>query len=406
MSATVNNVNLELIKFKKKITWSFLRGSRFDAYTGGIGSIIQRVMDLAADGKQVNIPLLDQLHGDGVATGQLVGREEALDQYGMPMWADWGRHAVIFNKSGIKESAINIRDAGTPALDKWTKRWRRDDMVDALLSIPTAAIPSNFHADPGNRVNGVRWRDATSTQRNNWQTANADRITFGHAVANAVAGNFASSVLNVGTTSDKMSAAIGRFMQRTASQTTNIASWPAITPYMVEGTDEEWYVCFMGERAFRDLSADPEMIAANKDARHRETGDPLKDNPIFSGAHLVKDGIIYRKIPEIDTRYIIGTSAGSSVATPTGPLAGVGASSVDVSPVFLCGQNAYAYVVGQLPKPTRRDETDYQFVTGMGMEMQYGYGKIAKAPSNSAGGIGTLKDWGVVTGFVASAPDA
>ena len=99
MAVTVNNVNEELIKFRKQAIWSFLRDSRFDAYTGsGTNNIIQRVIDLEANGKQVNIPLLDQLRGDGKSTGQLTGSEEQLDNYGFPMWADWARHAVLFNK--------------------------------------------------------------------------------------------------------------------------------------------------------------------------------------------------------------------------------------------------------------------------------------------------------------------
>ena len=56
MAVTVNNVNEELIRFRKKAIWSFLRESRFDAYTGtGNNNIIQRVIDLEANGKQVNI---------------------------------------------------------------------------------------------------------------------------------------------------------------------------------------------------------------------------------------------------------------------------------------------------------------------------------------------------------------
>ena len=62
MAVTVNNVNEELIKFRKKAIWSFLRDSRFDAYTGaGPNNIIQRVMDLEANGKQINIPLHDSV---------------------------------------------------------------------------------------------------------------------------------------------------------------------------------------------------------------------------------------------------------------------------------------------------------------------------------------------------------
>ena len=79
---------------------------------------------------------------------------------------------------------------------------------------------------------------------------------------------------------------------------------------------------------------------------------------------------------------------------------------IDVSPVFLCGQSALAYAIGQLPQTKRRDETDYQFLDGIGIEMQYGVGKVAKDRASNVGAIGTLKDWGMVTGFVASVPDA
>jgi hypothetical protein len=357
-------------------------------------------MDLAGDGKQVNVPLMDQLRADGVATGQLVGHEEQLDNYGFPMWADWLRHAVSFKKSSTKESAINIREQGTPALQSFIKRWRRDDMIDALLAIPSATIPTNFHTDPGNRVNGIKWGIATAAQRNSWQTANNDRIVFGSRLSNTTVGNVSTSLSTMVVANDKMTAAIGRLLKRQAQQTTNMAAWPAIKPYDMAG-DAEYYVCFLGTRALRDLAIDPEMANANLQARPRETG--YKENPIFSGAAFLKDGIIYREIPEIDGRYIIGTG---TTAVGNGPLAGVGGAGADVSPIFMCGKNAYAYVVGQMPKSTNRDETDYQFLKGIGVEAQYGYGKIAKAPPDQAGTIGNLKDWGVATGFVISPPDA
>ena len=284
-------------------------------------------------------------------------------------------------------------------------------MVDALLSIPTAAIPANYGIDPNgattqnSRVNGIRWGAATATQRNLWLSANNDRVVFGHLIANTVAGNVASSLVNITAANDKMSAAIGRLLKRTAMQTTNMANWPAIMPYQIEDNgDQEIYVCFLGSRAFRDLSVDSEMQSANLQARSRESVDPTKSNPIFTGAHLLKDGIVYREIPEIDQRFLIGI--GGTVAAPIGPLSGTGAGGIDVSPVFLCGQSALAYAIGQLPQTKRRDETDYQFLDGIGIEMQYGVGKVAKDRASNVGAIGTLKDWGMVTGFVASVPDA
>jgi hypothetical protein len=402
MALSVNNVNVELIKFRRRLTWTFLRESRFDPYTGdGPTNIIQRVMDLEANGKQINIPLLDQLRGAGVTTGTLVGSEDTIDNYGMPLWADWARNAVVFNKAVKKESSINIRDAATPALQGWARRIRRDDTVASLLSIPTSAIPPGYHTASGGRINGLTWAAATAAQRNNWLTANTDRILFGAKNSNTVAGNVSGSLVLLAAATDKLTRAVGLLAKRKAMQTTNMAAWPAIKPYQVVELDQEWYVCFIGSRAYRDLAADPAMSNANLQARQRET-DPLKTNPIFTGAHLVADGIVYREIPEIDSYYIIGTGTPQA---PNGPLAGTGATGIDCAPCFMCGQSAYAYVLGQLPRATIRKEDDYQFLDGIGVEAQYGYGKVAKAPVGSPGTNTDLKDWGVATFFVAATPD-
>lgn len=388
MSTTQNNLNNTLIKFRKDVTFAFLRQGRFDPYTADShNAIIRRVKDLAADGKQVNVPLVDQLRGDGVATGVLSGNEEGVDNYGFPMWASWKRHAVGFDKNTKKEASINIRETATPLLTNWTKRIRRDAMIKAFHSIPTASEQASRNAGAGNPINGVFFGDATSTQRNNWLTANADRVVFGSAKSNLVSGNHASSLLNVDSTNDKMTAAVGGLLKRTAQATT----YPQITPVTFD-TDEEWFVCFMGSRAFRDLKVDPTMYQANRDARSREAGDPTKSNPIFSGAStLTYDGIIYKEVPEFDSLLL---------------LAGAGTSSADVSPVFLCGTTALAFAIGQMPIPTKKDETDYGFRQGIGTEMQFGVGKVAKAPVDQAGTIGNLVDFGMVTGYVATPADA
>ncbi|WP_055045845.1 phage capsid family protein [Devosia sp. A16] len=192
-----------------------------------------------------------------------------------------------------------------------------------------------------------------------------------------------------------MSAAVGSLLKDQAKQTgvdpNNPGVYngrPKISPYMEAEGDQEWFVCFVGARGFRDLKADPVMTAANRDARNREGGDPTKANPLFTGGALVYDGVIYVEIPEITQRLL---------------LKGAGAAGIDVEPVFLCGQGALAYALGQMPRPTTLEDGDYDFVTGMGIEAQYGVGKIAKAPlaAGASATIGSLVDWGMVTGFVA-----
>jgi hypothetical protein len=399
MALTANHPNNELIKFRKDVAYDFLRSSRFDKYMGDDStSVIVRMADLEADGKEIRVPLVTQLTGDGVGAGTLRGNEEQIDSYGMPVWADWARNAVANNRAVNKESSFSIRSTARSLLRGWSKRIVRDDIVDALLSIPTSSIQAGRLSAPGNRVNGLKWSAASAANKNSWVTANYDRVVFGSALSN-YSTTFATAAANVDSTSDKMTAAVGSLAKDQAKQSgvdpNNPGVYngrPKITPWMVENLDEEWYVCFLGMRAFRDLKADPVMYQANRDAREREA-NPTKNNPIFTGGELVFDGIIYKEIPEITQRLL---------------LKGVGAAAIDVEPFFLCGQGALAYALGQMPRPTTLEDGDYDFITGLGIEAQYGMAKIAKAPlsAGAAATAGQLVDWGMVTGFVSGVANA
>jgi hypothetical protein len=399
MAQTTNHPNNEVVKFRREVAYDFLRANRLDPYMGEASTMpIVRLSDLESDGKQINVPLVNQLAGAGVGAGTLRGKEEQIDSYGMPLWADWARNAVANNRASNKESSFNVRSTARTLLRNWAKRIVRDDLVDTLLSIPTASIQSGRFQEPGNRVNGIKWSAASSGNKNAWVTANYDRVVFGKAIAN-YSTTFATAVGNVDATDDKMTAAIGSLMKQQAQATgvdpNNPGVYngrPKITPWQQEESDQEWYLCLVGQRGMRDLKADPVMSQANRDARDRENS-PEKTNPIFTGGGLVYDGVIYLEIPEITQRLL---------------LKGVGGSNIDVEPVFLLGQAALAYVTGQMPRPTQLEDGDYDFVTGLGIEAQYGVGKIAKAPLAAGGSatVGDLVDWGMVTGFVSGVANA
>lgn len=400
MALTSNYVNNELIKFRRTAATDFLRKNRLDPFMGPDStSPIVRLKDLSADGKQINIPLVTQLSGPGVGAGTLRGNEEKMDSYGFPIYADWARNAVANNRAVNKESSFSVRSTARSLLSGWSRRIVRDDLVDALLSIPTAAAQAGrlTGANGGNRVNGIKWSAATTANKNSWVTANYDRVLFGSVVAN-YSSTFATAAANVDSTNDKMTAAVGSLAKDIAKQTgvdpNNPGVYngrPKINPWMQKDTDQEWYLCLVGDRGFRDLKADPTMYQANRDARAREN-DPTNKNPIFTGGGLVYDGVIYLNIPEITQRLL---------------LKGVGASSIDVEPFFLLGQGALAYALGQMPRPTQLEDGDYDFITGMGIEAQYGVGKVAKAPQSVSGAtVGDLVDWGMVTGFVSGVANA
>jgi hypothetical protein len=401
MAFTSNHPNNELIKFRRQVFYDFLRASRFDPFMGANSRYpIVRLDDLAADGKEVNVPLVTQLTGPGVGAGILRGNEEMIDSYGAPFWCDWARNAVANNRAVNKESSFSVRSTARELLRGWARRVVRDDLVDALLSIPTASIQANRLVAPGNRVNGIRWTAATSGQKDTWENANYDRVLFGSKISNRTS-TFAASANNMVVASDKMAAASGSVLKQLAQITgTDPANpgvyngRPKINPWQLEDTDQEWYVCFMGSRGMRDLKADPVMVQANRDARVRTQpeGGPPAANPIFSGGGLVYDGIYYLEIPEITTRLL---------------LPGIGGAGDDVEPFFLCGQAAMAYVFGQAPRATQLEDGDYEFLVGLGIESQYATGKVAKAPLIDGVPVpgADLVDWGMATGFCIAKPN-
>lgn len=394
MALTNPQANNQLIKFQKEVRYDFLRNSRFDPYMGDdTTSVIARMKDFTGDGYQVNIPLVNQLSSRGVGAGVLSGAEEALDDYGFPVFTDFARNAVAFTKQRMKDASFEIPTAARSLLRNWAKRTIRDDLVDALFSIPTAAIQANrgLSTNGGNRVNGITFQAASAAQRNAWTVANSDRVLFGAALANFNA-TFATAAGNVDSTNDRLTAATVSLAKRIAQTTSTGASAPAINPWMVEGTDEEWYVMFVGSRAMRDLRNDTTIAAANREARPRESGDPTGagGNPIFAGGALVWDGVIIKEIPEITTRHTTSTL-----------MATIGNGSIPVEPCFLCGQSALAYAIGQMPAAKTKQDTDYGFVDGVGIEAQYGVAKIARINAGSS----ALKDFGMVTVFVSGVAD-
>jgi galactitol-specific phosphotransferase system IIB component len=343
-----------------------------------LNAIIRIRNELKAGGEDMNIPLVSRLQGAGVATSTLVGNEEKIDNYGMRLRIEWARNAVVTTKAEAHKDSADIFGEAKPLLSDWGLELQRDETIAALMALPTETLPTS---SGGVRVNGIQYDLATPTQRNTWNTDNSDRIVYGEKLSNFNSVH-ATALLNVGPTNGTFTATNLALMKRVA-----MLANPHIRPYRTEDGYEH-YVAFAGTDTFRDLKKSLETI--NKDARPREVAG-LK-NPIFQDGDQIYDGVIVREVPEISS---FVTNVWTSLIT-----AGVGAARVE--PVFLCGQQAAVWGWGQMAKPTFRKEDDYGFITGTGIEMAYGIGKMFKKHPNT----GTaLKQWGIVTGFFASPTD-
>jgi len=381
MATTTIDGNNKLVRYTQEINREFVRQNMFSPYMGqALNSIIRIRQEMKQGGEQMNIPLVTKLRGAGTGSGTLVGNEEKIDNYGMRVWIDWARHAVVTKKSEEQKDSADVFGEAKPLLSDWGKERQRDDIIEAFMALPSESAPVGLNSDAGDTVNGIRYEAASAAQRNAWNASNSDRVLYGAAVGNYNA-THATALGNVDTTNDKLNKALVSQLKRTA----NLAT-PSIRPFTSsEGYNH--YVLFAGTNAFRDLKLD--MATINMDARPRD----VSKNPLFQDGDLIWDGVIIREVPEI-SQYV--TSVWTSLLT-----AGNGSSRVE--PVFLCGQQALALAWAQMARPTFRKEDDYGFIKGVGTEMAYGVAKMFKKHPNDST---TLKQWGVVTGFVSAAADA
>jgi len=381
MAVTDIQANNKLIRFTQAINREWVRENMFSPYmSDDVNAIIRRRMELKSGGEVMNIPLVTRLQGLGVSTGPLVGNEDKIDDYGYRIWLEWVRNAVVTTKAESQKDSADIFGEAKPLLSDWLSEVTRDEIIAALMALPTESQPA-----AGVRVNGIQYDLSTVAQRNTWRLDNVDRILYGAATSNS-ATDHATSLANVDATADKFTAANLSLLKRLA-----MGANPRIRPYKTR-SGYEYYVCFAGLNVFRDLKIDLQVV--NKDARSREgrevNGAP--DNPLFQDGDQIYDGVIVRLVPEIS---LFVSNVWTSLKT-----AGNGGTRVE--PVFLCGQQAAAIAYGQMAKPTFRKEDDYGFITGTGIEAAYGVGKIFKKHPKA----GTkLVQWGVATGFFNSASD-
>jgi N4-gp56 family major capsid protein len=357
-----------------KYLLEYVRESTLLPYMGTSPSSIIRIRnELSEGGKYLNIPLITRLRGRGVRGAEVLkGNEDDLGNFNDQVQVDWIRNAVKVPKSTQYKTEINLLDAAKPQLSSWDAELLRDDTLDALGSIiiPGAADTNGVAGTDS----AVLYDAATAAQRNTFLVNNTDRILFGKLKSNSSSGVWATALATIDNTDDKLSAAmitLAKRMAKTAGQATGSIN---IRPFKSDMTaGREWYVLFANSMAFRDLSLDATIIAANTYARARE-GDGMERNPLFQDGDLLYNGVIIREVPEIPT-FTNGT--------------------IIVGQNFLCGQSAVAVAYGQDPTFRIDLKEDYEFRPGVAIEELRGLKKVSYAG----------KQYGVVTIIAAAVAD-
>lgn len=341
----------------------YVRMSRYKRYMGTAeDAMFQIKEDLTKKrGDRVTFALVNELTGNGVTgNNTLKGNEERLNSRSHAITVDVLRHAVAVDDWDEQKSVIDLREAARVQLREWSMKQLRDACTNAL-----------------GQIDGVNFTSATNAQRDTWQVNNRDRLVFGTGTVTQT--TFASAISF--STTAQLTPNLLSLMKRLAQQAS-----PKIKPLYVKEMDQEWYVAFVGPRAWRDLTEDNPttnvLTLANRDARIRGV-----DNPLFTGDSLVWDGMILREIPEIQ-------ALPTSVASISG---------LAIEPVYLCGAQAVGLAWAQRTKSTT-DTDDYGFLHGVGVQEIRRVEKL-RFGTDASSDTTTPKDHGIVTAFVAAAAD-
>lgn len=370
MATTSAATGLTVEQWDDKWFAEHLRNHPYSAYMGTKETdIVQVKEDLATkQGNKVYYALVNRLSAsanDG--SSALAGNEESMTSRSFGVQVSLRRNAVTIPEMEEQKSAIDLYKAAKPTLMNWAHDLDAARFVDQLYSI-----------------NGVAYSSATAAQRDAWLDDNTDRVLFGAAKSNldttAPAGgatyDHSGSLANVDSTNDMLTPGALSLMKRMALEAS-----PKIKPIRLGGSNKRYYVAFAHPRCFRDLKENSTIIQAQ-----REVTLTNQNNKLFQGGDIEWDGIIVHEVDDMTT------------------LSSVGASSIDVGGVFLCGAQAFGYAVAKRWKSTMKKEDDYQNERGVGVRSIDGLAKMLFGSGTND--TDDLKDHGVLTGYFAAVADS
>ena len=335
-------------EWSNKFQTEYTRESGFDAYMGTANNSIIRVFKELGKrkGDVIHAPYFKNLTGAGVSgSTTLEGNEEALGNYSTAIKMSLVRNGVAVGEDQSFKTELDVANVARGQLKNWAADKYRADLLSSFSSV--------IIAGSGTEEDTYKSYSASSaSEKNAWMVANKDRVLLADTVVGDTQTVHSTALATI-TSSDTMSPAILNAARRAARGTTNFR----INPYRSDKTKgREWFVAFVGPDAYDALLNDPTILAANTDARVRG----VEDNPIFQGGDLIYNGVIIREIPEI------------------AKIAGAGASSADLAPMYLCGAGALAVGYAKLMDP-RVDTRDFGHVNAVGITEIRGQSKMSAA---------------------------
>ena len=357
MADTRGAENAHIKKFRSDFFRDYFQENRFKSEMGtSENAIIQVSRDLTGGGKTVQFNLGNRMTGSGVTgTTALVGNEEQIQFRTFSMDIIKRRNAFVTHEQDRHYNAVDLLAAGRSFLQDWAQENTRDQIITAMGSI-----------------NGVAYESATEAQKDAWLVDNADRVLFGAAKSNNSSNDHSASLANVDGSNDKLTTGALDLLKEMA-----LVASPKIRPMRSATSGRRYFCAYVHPYAFRDLRNDSTMQQSQRDVSLR-----MQNEKLFNGGDMEWNGIIIKELDDIPV------------------LSGVGASSIDVAPVFFCGAQAVAYGIGKPWYVTGLKEDDYGDKQGYAINEMGNFAKLRFGTGSND--TDDYKDHGMVTGYFAA----
>jgi len=314
--------------WQEKLFRDTVKESYFSKFMGkGSMSLVQVEEKLTKQqGDNVTFGLRERLQGAGVTSGvTLEGNEEKLSTYDFSV--------------SLEEYAHAVRDAGP--LDRQRVMFKLDD--ESIMAL------KDWGAE---KIDSLCFQNVLSSPT---------RVFYRTSSGNTTTATAATAKSALTATDSKLTPSLISFAKAWARTGGNRAQTP-IRPVKIGG--KEYFVMLIHPDVGYDLKTDSTWTQANREARERG-----KDNPIFSGALGVWDGVIIHEHEGYAEK-----SAGGLIATDAGT-----GSNVPWAKCVLMGQQSLVWAWGKRGE-LKTETFDYGREHGFAWSMIAG---VAKPVFNS-----------------------
>jgi N4-gp56 family major capsid protein len=285
-----NTVSIDALRpelWQKELYKNVVDNLYFKKFMGeGDNNVIQIKNDLKkSPGDTITIPLTAKLTGNGITgDNELEGNEEAINAYSDSIGIDQIRTAVrLTGKLDEQKNVYNMRQDAKNKLSMWLQ-----EFIERQIFLKLAGVNNTTITDVAGNVVGARalWSN-TAAQVPSGDTA----AGYG---ARYLCADYTSGADSLATTDLITPELISR--ARVKSSSKQASGMPKVRPIKIDGKDH--YVMFIHPWQAFDLKNNATFAQAQREAQSRGS-----DNPIFTGALGVWDGVILHEheyVPFLD----------------------------------------------------------------------------------------------------------